>query len=126
MGAWVPPTKRATRREGRWRQTSWKWESTPDAIPSIRSTCCAACISRILVSGGSLVLHGSSRAVNSIQETALTQLEHGRSGPDPQIDVLFLWREENLRNVLWHKSSSLGAHLSASEGKTKLSAFYTF
>lgn len=72
-----------------------------------------------------MVLHGSSGAVNSIQETALTQLEHGRSGPDPQIDVLFLARGE-LEKCALRKSSSLGAYLSASEGKTKLSAFYTF
>lgn len=126
VGAWVPQTKRATRRKGRWRQMSWKQESTPDPIPSIKSTRCAACISRISrfwwFLGSSWVQRG--REVNSIQETALTQLGHGRSGPDPQIDVLFLWCEENLRNVLWHKSSSLGAHLSASKGKTKLSAFY--
>ena len=62
VGAWVSQTKRAAKRKGRWRQMSGKGESTPDSIPSVKSTRCAACISRILIFGGSLVLHGSSRA----------------------------------------------------------------
>lgn len=83
MGPWVSQTNRATKRKERSRQVRLEAgkahliRSSPSSSHAVQH----ALPGFLLTGGSSQVLGG--KQVNCIHGRALTQLGHGKSGPDP-------------------------------------------